>query len=44
MRGRERPKLTWRETIKRYLKAQDISRYLCLNRSAWKAVIDVPEP
>ena len=32
-RGRGRPKLTWGETIKRYLKAWDIPRDLCLNRS-----------
>ena len=31
-RGRGRPKLTWR-AIKRYLKAWDIPRDLCLNRS-----------
>ena len=33
-RGRGRPKLTWGEAIKRYLKAWDIPRDLCLNRSA----------
>jgi len=43
-RGRGRPKLTWGEAIKRYLKACDIPRDLCLNRSAWKAVIEVAEP
>ena len=43
-RGRGRPKLTWEEAIKRYLKAWDIPRDLCLNRSAWKAAIEVPEP
>jgi hypothetical protein len=32
------------EAIKRYLKAWDIPRDLCLNRSAWKEAIDVPEP
>ena len=42
-RGRGRPKLIWRETIKRDLKAWDISRDLCLNRSAWKAAIEVSE-
>ena len=41
-RGRGRPKLTW-GAIKRYLKACDIPRDLCLNRSAWKAAIDVLE-
>ena len=43
-RGRGRPKLTWVEAIKKDLKAWDILRDLCLNRSAWKAAIDVPEP
>jgi hypothetical protein len=43
-RGRGRLKLTWREAIKRDLKAWDIPRDLCLNRSAWKAAIEVPEP
>ena len=42
-RGRGRPKLTWGEAIKRYLKGWDIPRDLCLDRSAWKAAIDVPE-
>ena len=32
-RGRGRPKLTWKEAIKKYLKAQDISKDICLNRS-----------
>jgi hypothetical protein len=36
--------LTYGEAIKRYLKAWDVPRDLCLNRSAWKAAIDVPEP
>ena len=31
------------ETIKRDLKAWDISRDLCLNRSVWKAAIEAPE-
>ena len=43
-RGRGRPKLTWGEAIKRYLKAWDIPRDLCLNMSTWKAAIEVPEP
>jgi hypothetical protein len=43
-RGRGRPKLTWGEAIKRDLKEWDIPRDLCLNRSAWKTAIDVPEP
>ena len=44
MKGRGRPKLTWGEAIKRYLKAWDILRDLCLNMSTWKAAIEVPEP
>jgi hypothetical protein len=32
------------EAIKRDLKAWDIPRDLCLNRSAWKVAIEVPEP
>jgi len=32
------------EAIKRYLKAWDIPRDLCLNRSIWKAAIEMPEP
>ena len=32
------------EAIKRDLKAWDIHRDLCLNMSAWKAAIEVPEP
>ena len=43
-RGGERPKLTWGEVINRDLKAWDIPRDLCLNRSTWKAVIEVTEP
>jgi hypothetical protein len=43
-RGRGRPKLTWGEAVKRDLKGWDIRRDLCLDRSAWKAVIDVSEP
>ena len=33
-RDRGRPKLTWGDAIKRYLKAYDIPRDLYLNRSA----------
>ena len=43
-RGRGRPKLTSGEAIKRDLKAWDIPKDLCLNRSAWKAAIEVPKP
>ena len=32
------------EEIKRDLKGWDILRDLCLDRSAWKAAIDVPKP
>jgi hypothetical protein len=32
------------EVIKIYLKGWDILRDLCLDRSAWKTAIDVPEP
>jgi hypothetical protein len=42
-RGRGRPKLTLGEAIKRDLKGWDILRDLCLDRSAWKTAIDVPE-
>ena len=42
-RGRGRLKLTW-GAIKRDLKACDIPRDLCLNRSTWKAAIEVAEP
>ena len=43
-RGRGRPKLTWKEAIKRNLKGWDVDKDLCLNRSVWKAAIHVPEP
>ena len=43
-RGRGRPKLTWEEAIKRDLKSWDIPKNICLDRSAWKTAIDVPEP
>ena len=43
-RGRGRPKLTWEEAIKRDLKGWDRRRDLCLDRNAWKAAINVPEP
>jgi len=42
-RGRGRPKVTWGEAGKRDLKDRDIPRALCLDRSAWKVAIDVPE-
>jgi hypothetical protein len=43
-KGRGRPKLTWEEAIKRDLKSWDVPRDMCLDRKAWKAAIDVPEP
>ena len=43
-RGRGRLKLTWEEAIKRDLKGWDIPRDLCLDMSAWKTAIDMPEP
>jgi hypothetical protein len=42
-RVRGRPNLTSGEAIKSDLKAWDIPRDLCLNKSAWKAAIDVSE-
>ena len=44
MRDRGRLKLIWGEAIKRYLKAWDMPRDLCLNKSTWKAAIEVSEP
>jgi len=43
-RGRDRPKLTWEESVKRDLKDWDISEELALDRSAWRLAINVPEP
>jgi hypothetical protein len=40
----ERPKLAWKETVKKDLKGWDIPKDLALNRSAWKTAIYVPEP
>jgi hypothetical protein len=42
-RGRGRPRLTWKEAIKRDLKEWNISQELALDRSAWKMAIHVPE-
>jgi hypothetical protein len=36
--------LTWEEEIKRDLKEWNIPMELCLDRSAWKEGIHVPEP
>jgi hypothetical protein len=43
-RGRGRPNLTWEDAIKRDLKEWNIPMELCLDRSAWKEAILVPEP
>jgi hypothetical protein len=42
-RGRGRPRLTWEEAIKRYLKEWNISKELALDVSVWKMTIHVPE-
>ena len=42
-RDRGRLKLIWGGN-KKYLKAWDMPRDICLNRSAWKAAIEVPKP
>jgi hypothetical protein len=41
---RERPKLTWKETVKKDLKRWNIPKELGSNRSAWKTTIHVSEP
>jgi hypothetical protein len=43
-RGRGRPNLTWEEAVKRDLKEWNIPMELCLDRSARKEAIHVPEP
>jgi len=43
-RGRDRPKLTWAESVKRDLKDRNISKEIALDRSAWRLAINVPEP
>ena len=43
-RGRGRPKLTWDESVKRYLKDWNISKEIALDRSIWKLAINVLEP
>ncbi|KAJ1283650.1 hypothetical protein BS78_03G144500 [Paspalum vaginatum] len=42
-RGRGRLKLTWDEAIKRDLKEWYVLKELCVDRSAWKEAIHVPE-
>ena len=43
-RGRGRPKLTWDESVKRDFKDWNISEEPVLDRSAWRLVLNVPEP
>jgi hypothetical protein len=42
--SRGRPKLTWDESIKRYLKKWNISKDLAMDRSAWRLAINMSEP
>ena len=37
-------KLTWDELVKRDLKDWNISKEICLDKSAWRLAINVPEP
>jgi hypothetical protein len=39
-----RPRLTWKETIKKDLKKWNIFKEIALDMSAWKTVIHVSEP
>ena len=39
--GRDRPKLTWDELVKRDLKDWNISKEIDLDRSAWRLAINV---
>jgi hypothetical protein len=43
-RGRDRPRLTWNEVVKRDLKAWNVPIEMVPDRSAWKQAIHVPEP
>jgi hypothetical protein len=43
-RDRYRPRLTWKEVIKKDLKEWSIPRELALNRSVWKTTIHVSKP
>jgi hypothetical protein len=43
-RGRDRPRLTWDETVKRDVKEWNIVKELAIDRSAWRLAINVPEP
>jgi hypothetical protein len=42
-RERDRPKLTWKEVIKRDMKEYNISKELVSNKSACKMAIHVPK-
>ena len=44
VKSRDRPKLTWDESVKRDLKDWNISEEVALDRSAWRLAINVPEP
>ena len=43
-RGRDRPNLTWEESVKKDLKDWDILKELAMDRSAWRLAIHVLEP
>jgi hypothetical protein len=43
-RGRDRPKPTWDESVKRDLKEWNMSMELAMDRSAWRIAINMPEP
>jgi hypothetical protein len=43
-RGRGRPNLTWKESVKRDLKDWCITKELALDRREWKLAIHVSEP
>ena len=42
--SRDRPKLTWDESVKRDLKDWNIFKEIALDRSAWRLAINVTEP
>jgi hypothetical protein len=43
-KGRERPHLTWKESVKRDLKDRCITKELAFDRREWKLAIHVSEP
>jgi hypothetical protein len=43
VRGRDRPKLTWEEAVKRDIKEWGIPKELVMDRNAWRLAINVPE-